>query len=266
MAKLVNIPAELTKLLPENCACIVVVGNKAFEMYPLPEGKIEKLSKHISSLLAAFTEFAKESKTEEEKAKKKSLLETFFTPEATPAIISEVLDLPLNEAQDITIPQLQHFVSCLYDQNFSGLGVPETSSKNLDTLLVKMGLKKAPRAARWEEAVLRIAAQIKATDGDLVEKADLLLRLREALTPEQYTIFFQPSTDGAKSTSSENESASAPSLVKDATPNTGTKSIFSSKPSKVAAPPEVVEAYRKKHSGGATAPLVLDKLSPDTAS
>src|SRR4030065_1486725 len=48
MTKEVPIPDELKVLLPETNVAVVVVGSKAYEIFPLFEGQLEKVSKDVA--------------------------------------------------------------------------------------------------------------------------------------------------------------------------------------------------------------------------
>ena len=51
MANEVEVPKELEVLLPELNKGVIVVGSKAYEMFPLYEGQLEKITSEIATLM-----------------------------------------------------------------------------------------------------------------------------------------------------------------------------------------------------------------------
>jgi len=172
MAKEIPIPEELSVLLPETNKKVVVIGDKAYEIFPLWEGQLEKISKDIANYFDsifsddrrcpkcgkvvknAIAKKIEECPVDKEALEdmRKSPIEAILGGGKVPDWIEMVLGIPKEEIREkITFPQLKHLAAVFYQQNFSTDGLPQESRENFQKLLGMIGLGKATPAANQEE-------------------------------------------------------------------------------------------------------------------
>lgn len=166
-----EIPDELKVLLPETAKKIIVVGSRAYEMYPMKEKMIEKISKDIVDLIgkiasrdaqcpkcAKIVLSAVTRRITECTECKEILRSTALNP--IDAILSSgkvrlwvgmATDIEENETADMTLNQMKHFAGVFWEQNFSDDGLPKESQENFQKLLGMLGISSL--AAKLKEAV-----------------------------------------------------------------------------------------------------------------
>jgi len=171
-AKEVPVPDELAVLLPEQNKRIIVIGEKAYELYPLWEGQLELVSKDIALYFddifnpdrkcpkcGKVVKNAVGKKIEECPVDKETLSDVRKSPVESiigggkvPEWIHMILDLPVEEVKSkLTLLQLKHVAAVFYLQNFSSEGLPKESQENFQKLLGMIGMGKAPSAGTEEK-------------------------------------------------------------------------------------------------------------------
>ena len=159
MAKEVPVPDELKILIPE--PEVVVVGTKAYQIFPLFEGQLEQISKDFSRYFAeVFNSDRKCSKCgkviKEAVVKqidecpvcklpledlRKSQIDAILGGGKIPEWIQMITEVPKEEvAKVMTFNQMRHFAAVFWKQNFDDTGLPEESRRNFKKLLGLMGL------------------------------------------------------------------------------------------------------------------------------
>ena len=161
MAKQVPVPDELKILIPE--PEVVVVGEKAYEIFPLFEGQLEQISKDFSRYFAevfnADRKCSKCGKVIKDAVVKgidecpvatckaplddlrKSQIDAILGGGKIPEWIQMITDVPKEEvAKVMTFNQMRHFAAVFWKQNFDDTGLPEESRRNFRKLLGLMGL------------------------------------------------------------------------------------------------------------------------------
>lgn len=156
-----DLPDELKILMPETMKRIIVIGNKAYEMYPLEEGMVEAISKDIVDVFKKIGnpdavcpkcqkiayEAAKRGITECQDCKEplKSLamhpIDAILGSGKVRDWMSIATGVSKEDASKATINQMKHFAGVFYEQNFSDDGLPRVSSENFQKLLGMMGLR-----------------------------------------------------------------------------------------------------------------------------
>lgn len=156
-----KIPDELRVLLPELNREIVIIGSKAYEMYPINEGKLEKISVAIALAMAkvfsADLKCPKCGKVVKNGARFKiekcdvdgeyldtasqSPIEALVSSGQIPMWIEEILGVDAADIKaGLTVNQIRHFAGVFWKQNFSDDGLPQVSKENFTRLLKTMGL------------------------------------------------------------------------------------------------------------------------------
>lgn len=155
-----QMPDVLKILNPELDKEIVVIGTKAYKVYPLNEGPLEIVSKEISEMIETMgTPDAicpKCLKTVKNAIGRniadcptcnislKSLRKTFFdailSSGKIPELVEQVVGLSKEEAKEITLKQIRHFAGVFWKQNLSDEGLPKESIENFRGLLAMMGI------------------------------------------------------------------------------------------------------------------------------
>jgi len=172
MAKEIPIPEELKVLLPEDNKGVVVVGDKAYEIYPLVEGQLERVSKDIAmyfeTVFSMDAKCSKCNKVVKDAVKKeidtcpackeslveirKSPIEAILGGGKVPEWIEMICNVQKVEVQaNMTLKQMKHFAGIFYSQNFSDEGLPEESKANFKKLLGMIGMGKEAPAENKEE-------------------------------------------------------------------------------------------------------------------
>jgi len=175
MAKEVEVPDELKILLPELNKGVIVVGSKAYEMFPLYEGQLEKISSEFAALMDKVNcpdgQCPKCGKVVKGALPRKIFkcpdddedLLTMNEP-ATKAIIESskvpewvemITGVPKDEVKaSMTLSQIKHFAGLFWKLNFGNEGMPGESQENFKKLLEMMGAveeKKTSPAEKTEE-------------------------------------------------------------------------------------------------------------------
>lgn len=165
--KRVEVPDDLKVLLPEENKEVIVVGPNGYELTPMPEGIVEKVSKEISDIMVSiYNNNAKCPKCKKEfpdqlgvieecpdcKVRlqdcRTSPVEAILSSGKIPRLVELIIEIPANIVQrEMTIPQMKHFAGVFWKQNLSDDSVPEESRKNLEGLR-KMFLRESEPAAR----------------------------------------------------------------------------------------------------------------------
>jgi len=153
--KAVEVPDELKVLLPEQNRMIVLIGSRAYEMFPMTEGIVERVSKDVAEILGkVFNNDARCPKcgklfpdqlgitTECPDCKvpvvdcRESPIEAIIGSGKIPKLVEQIVEIPANiVSKNMTIPQMKHFAGVFWKQNLSDEGLPEESRKNFQGLL-----------------------------------------------------------------------------------------------------------------------------------
>lgn len=167
--ELPTVPDELKVLIPEIHMKVVVIGKKAYEMYPMKEGVVEAMSKEVMEIFTKASTYdgkcVKCGKVVKDAAKREiydcpackipltdlkiNPIEAVLSTGKVPEWVERILDIVKDEVKEMTLPQMKHFAAILWQQNFSDEGLPVESAENFQKLLVSMGmvsLKKVPTA------------------------------------------------------------------------------------------------------------------------
>ena len=157
------IPKELEILNPEWQKKPIMLGTKVMDLYPLTEGKAEKLSRTIGDIVYdlyntdCICPLCKKVYKDAEgrqmvctnkkcggeglESLQKNAIDAILGKHRIRNILSEVLGLTEVEVKRGTIAQLRHIAGILYTQNFDEeLTLPEGSAKNFQRLLEWMGV------------------------------------------------------------------------------------------------------------------------------
>ena len=161
MAKEIPVPDELKVLLPETSKAVILVGSKAYEMFPLYEGQLEKVTGDIAKVYDAMfcpdrecpkcgkvVKYAIPKKIVECPDDKewledvgKSPMEAILASGKVPEWIEMITEVPKTEvAATMTLNQIKHFAGKFWQQNFSDDGLPEESKANFTKLLEMIGM------------------------------------------------------------------------------------------------------------------------------
>jgi len=165
-----QVPEDLKVLLPEERKEIIVIGEKAYELYPCPEKVVEKISAKLVRVMGEiFNPNVKCEKCGKEyilemgenppekcecgskkfKSMAKNPIEAFVDSEVIPEIISILIGKEKYSIQKaITTPQIKHIAAVFYKQNFSDEILPEKTRKNFQSLLNMIGLGEMQRLGR----------------------------------------------------------------------------------------------------------------------
>jgi len=160
MAKEVPVPDELKILLPELNKGVIVVGSKAYEIYPLYEGQLEKISSEIAEVMSRINSpdgqcpkcgkvvksalprriFKCPDDGEDLVTMNESPMEAILKSSKIPEWVEMVTGVPKQEvAANMTFAQLKHFAGLFWKLNFSDDGMPKESLENFRRLLGMMG-------------------------------------------------------------------------------------------------------------------------------
>lgn len=172
----VDIPKELEILNPELAKGIIVIGSKAYEMYPMSEGDLEVISADLKSLwdkvfcpdrkcpkCGLVVKWAMQKKiyncpadAEDLQDMAESPIEAILSVSKIPEWAETITGIPTAKVRDeMTLPQMKHFAGLFFRQNLSDVTLPEESLANFKGLLAmfRIGEKKpetegAPAAAK----------------------------------------------------------------------------------------------------------------------
>ncbi len=160
MAKEIPVPEELKILQSDLNKGVIVVGNKAYEIYPLYEGQFERILSDIMTVMEKVNcpdgQCQKCGKVVKGALPKKifkcpddesnlmtmnqSPMEAIVGSGKIPVWIEMITGIPKEEIQaSITLDQQKHFAGLFWKQNFSEVGLPEESKANFKSLLEMMG-------------------------------------------------------------------------------------------------------------------------------
>ena len=168
-----EIPEELTILNPETQRKMVVIGKKAYWLYPLTEGVCEKFALEVGEILKPiFTLDCKcdkcgkrhtgvlGKKTECDcggnlTSLQKSPMNVLLEKGRVAKLTGEILGIPSETIRkNATIAQIKHLAAVLWRQNFDDEAiVPEESSKNFQRFLEWMGLSQNQEASEKKDLV-----------------------------------------------------------------------------------------------------------------
>ena len=144
-----SVPDDLRALNPETCAQTIMVGNKAYKMFPLTEGVVEDLSGEIAKTIAGFLDsYQKAQKQRDPKSGPSSEaapLETFTDGVLKGGLLTKFLThaTGVPEAQlkeELTFPQMAHIAGVLYEQNFDVGNYPKVTQGKVQGLLSFLGM------------------------------------------------------------------------------------------------------------------------------
>lgn len=168
MAKEVPVPDELKVLLPELNKGVILVGSKAYEIYPLTEGQLERISSEIAEVMMRINSpdgqcpkcgkvvksalprkiFKCPDDGEDLISMNESPMEAILKSSKIPEWVEMVTGVPKHEvAANMTFSQLKHFAGLFWKLNFSDEGMPEESRENFKRLL---GMMRGPEEMRTE--------------------------------------------------------------------------------------------------------------------
>lgn len=153
--KAVEVPSELRVLLPEENKMVVLVGDRAYEMFPMTEGTVERVSRDVAEILGkVFNNNARCPKCEKLFSDqlgivaecpdckisvvdcRESPIEAVISSGKIPKLVEQIIEVPANVvSKNMTIPQMKHFAGVFWKQNLSDDGLPEESRKNFQGLL-----------------------------------------------------------------------------------------------------------------------------------
>jgi len=247
--RLPSVPSEFQYLLPERRKKTIVIGEFAYELYPLVEGEVESLWSDLSSILTevelALQENLKASTIGKsvEKARLKGVkgkhtppsdsdfvallvgavkaaINKLFEERRIPKILARALDEDETYIREnLTIHQAITILAVLYEQNFSLEGLPEEIRKNSLKLLEKMGVKLTPGPTPGDEFTLftleRLVESIVGTKSeheafDAIHQEALRRGFIKSSPSGESSKPLPTSTAGPENTSSEPENESAP--------------------------------------------------------
>jgi hypothetical protein len=159
----IEIPKELAALNPELSKSVILVGRKAFEIYPLYEGQLESISVDLEKIYDAI--FNPDSKCPVcgkvvawAVARKifecatdgvalqsmgQSPIAAILSSSKIPKWVEMITGIPEAEVKaNITLPQIKHFAGIFYKQNFEDDSLPGETKENFGRLLAKIIPKK----------------------------------------------------------------------------------------------------------------------------
>jgi hypothetical protein len=173
MAKEIPVPEELKILLPDLNKGTIVVGSKAYEMFPLNEGQLERISGEIADIMEKINspdgQCPKCGKVVKGALPKKiykcpddgedlmqmnqSPLEAILKSSKVPKWIEMITSVPEEEVKaNMTMNQIKHFAGLFWKLNFSDEGLPEVSQANFKRLLGMMGAQTETSPAEKKES------------------------------------------------------------------------------------------------------------------
>lgn len=171
MAREIPVPEELKILLPELNKATIVVGSKAYEMFPLVEGQLERIIVEIGAIMEKINspdgQCSKCGKVVKNARPLKiytcpddnapmlsvvaSPMEALVGSSKVPEWVAMITTLPSEEVKaNMTLSQIKHFAGVFWKQNFTDDGLPPESLENFRSLLRKFGPEKAPEVKKEE--------------------------------------------------------------------------------------------------------------------
>jgi len=173
MAKVLDmIPENLQSLLPEKVKEAIVIGDKAYELYPLTEGMCEDLLEMVSEIFHEMFSDRGEGKVSD--------FDILTRKGRVAKFLSRALDMQEDDIRNkLTTSQLMHVAGVLYKQNFTLAAVPETSRGFVVDLWNKL-FKKKDQPVGVEFEMLRTKMIME--EREQIPKEELL-RLMDSLKP-----------------------------------------------------------------------------------
>lgn len=239
MARKVEIPESLKSLLPEAMAETVIVGNSAYELLPLTEGQCERVSTIIGEIGAAIVE--KQRTLPENVAGTQSVIEILISNGRLRKILVEALDLPDEDIAKLTIQQMALVAGVMFKQNFELENLPEESRKNVERLLMFLGVRKDMRSVKMMEDLLGLLE----TEGP-IERVALMELMQKNLGSSMSMKHLNIPTAGTGSTSKGSGSESAKSPEESAISLNEKTVTSSARPSGRRATEAEIAAYKER--------------------
>jgi hypothetical protein len=160
MAKEVEVPNELKILLPELNKGVIVVGSKAYEMFPLYEGQLEKITSEFATLMEKVNcpdgqcpkcgkvvkgalprkIFKCPDDNEDLLTMNEPAMKAIIESSKVPEWVEMITGVPKDEVKaSMTLNQIKHFAGLFWKLNFGNEGMPGESQENFKRLLGMMG-------------------------------------------------------------------------------------------------------------------------------
>lgn len=146
LASKIDIPDDLKALNPKLNAKIIVVGDAAYEMYPLTEGAVESLSVEVTQVVNdAIKAIGEASKNPGDPSSMKEPVGIFGDVLLKRGIVAKVISLATGIPEDqvrheMTIPQIVHAGATLWELNFDVSKYPKVTQGKVEGLLGMLGL------------------------------------------------------------------------------------------------------------------------------
>jgi hypothetical protein len=171
MSKEIPVPDELKILLPDLSKGVILVGSKAYEIFPLNEGQLERITSEIAEVMEKIAcpdgkcpkcekiikgalprkIFKCPDDGEDLLTMNQSPVEAIITSSKVPKWVEMITGIPEEEVKaNITLVQIKHFAALFWKQNFSDDGMPEESKENFAKLLKIMGPMEKKEASSAE--------------------------------------------------------------------------------------------------------------------
>ena len=159
MAKEVGVPDELKILLPELNKGVIVIGSKAYEMLPLYEGQLEKITSEFAALMDKVNcpdgqcpkcgkvvkgalprkIFKCPDDNEDLLTMNEPAMKAIIESSKVPEWVEMITGVPKDEVKaSMTLKQIKHFAGLFWKQNFGDEGMPGESHENFKRLLGMM--------------------------------------------------------------------------------------------------------------------------------
>lgn len=132
-----GVPVDLEFLLPEKVCQPIVIGDTAYDLYPLTEGEFEMLSMEVSKLFDAV--FIKGEMSPIDYLMQKNVLASILAEALKPLAMEEIKKM-------LTAKQMMYAASVLWKMNFETQDFNEETKENFKKVLgwVGMGAVAAP--------------------------------------------------------------------------------------------------------------------------
>jgi hypothetical protein len=126
-----NVPTELEFLLPEKVCKPIIIGDVAYDLYPLTEGEFEKLSIEVSKLFD--TVFFKGTVAPLDYLVQKDVMANFLAEALKPLSVEDI-------KAKLTAKQIMYIASVLWAMNFETNDFTEEVRENFKKVLGWVGL------------------------------------------------------------------------------------------------------------------------------
>lgn len=127
-----SVPPELEFLLPEKVCKPILIGDTAYNLYPLAEGEFEKLSIEVSKLFN--TVFVKGEMSPIDYLMKGDTLATILGEALKPLAVEDI-------KQKLTAKQMMYAASVLWNMNFETHDFNDEQKENFKKVLGWVGLQ-----------------------------------------------------------------------------------------------------------------------------